>query len=339
MRLLTALLLPALAAAEVHTIVATKYYDTFARAHEVLLRVKAGDTVRTKTIDAYGADYQGARVAANLVNGLTGPFFVEGAEPGDSLAVRVVKLRCNRNWGWTSYRLGAFALLPEYLKTVYPNQYKPGLVHPGRDNNIPWDIDVRRQTVRLREPVSGRLRLEYRAQPMLGCIGVAPEGDAAIPSRPSGAYGGNLDYNEVREGATVLLPVYHPGALLFVGDGHALQADGEPLGTGIETSMDVEFTVGLRRGAPLTGPRLENREFIISIGSQPEFNSSLDTALRIATTGMARWLVNDYGLEPWAAHQLIGVHGSYQVVTVAGSMALRIPRRYLPPRPARPVRQ
>ena len=83
---------------------------------------------------------------------------------------------------------------------------------------------------------------------MLGCIGVAPAGDFAPTSGPSGPYGGNLDYNKIGEGATVYLPVYHPGGLLFVGDGHAFQADGEPTGTGIETSMDVEFVVDARQG-------------------------------------------------------------------------------------------
>ena len=157
---------------------------------------------------------------------------------------------------------------------------------------------------------------------MLGCIGVAPAGDFAPTSGPSGSYGGNLDYNKIGEGATVYLPVYHPGGLLFVGDGHALQADGEPTGTGIETSMDVEFVVELKKGAKLTGPRVETADEIISIGSQPEFASALDNGLKMATSDMADWLAKDYGMEPWAAHLLIGYQGRYDVVTVAGSMAL-----------------
>ena len=104
---------------------------------------------------------------------------------------------------------------------------------------------------------------------------------------PSGPYGGNLDYNKIGEGATVYLPVYHPGGLLFVGDGHALQADGEPTGTGIETSMEVELVVELLKGAKLTGPRVETSDEIISIGSQPEFASALDNGLKMATSDMA----------------------------------------------------
>ena len=138
-----------------------------------------------------------------------------------------------------------------------------------------------------------------------------------------------MDYNEVAEGATVILPVYHLGALLYIGDGYALMGDGEPTGTGVETSMDVEFSVAVQKEARLTGPRLETVEYLISVGSQPEFASSLNRALQLATTDMVRWLTADYRLEPWAADQLIGAVGKYDVVTVAGSMALKIPKKYL----------
>src|SRR4051795_8608553 len=172
------------------------------------------------------------------------------------------------------------------------------LARKGRSNLAPWDIDLARNVVRLREPASKAHALEFPARPMLGCIGVAPAGDFAPTSGPSGSYGGNLDYNRIGEGATVYLPVYHPGGLLFLGDGHALQADGEPTGTGIETSMDVEFTVEVRKKAGLSNPRLETAEAIISIGSQPEFASPLDRALQIATSDMVDWLTKDYGMEP-----------------------------------------
>jgi acetamidase/formamidase len=185
---------------------------------------------------------------------------------------------------------------------------------------------------RLREPASKRMKLEFSTRPMLGCIGVAAPGDFGPTSGISGNYGGNMDYNEIVDGATVILPVFHPGALLYVGDGHALQADGEPSGTGVETSMDVEFTVEVRKKSRVSGPRVENAEYIISVGSQPEFQSPLDRALQLATTDMARWLVDDYGLEPWAAHLTISYQGRYDVVTVQGTMALRIPKKILPAR-------
>src|SRR5262245_16019015 len=317
--------------AEVHEVVATSYHNTFSRAHPVLKRVRPGDTVVTKTIDAGGQDEKDVR-RGQPSNPLTGPFYIESAEPGDALIVNFSKVKLNRRWGYTSYRLGLFSLTPESVEGLYPNRYKDDLIQPGRSNLVRWEIDPERQMVRLREPASQAIKLEFPAKPMLGCVGVAPAGDFAPTSGPSGNYGGNLDYNEIGEGAVVMLPVYHPGGLLFLGDGHALQADGEPTGTGIETSMDVEFTVEVRKKANLTGPRIETSEHIISVGSQPEFVSSLDRALRLATSDMVSWLVADYKLEPWAAHMLIGYQGKYDVVTVAGSMALKIPKKYLPPR-------
>lgn len=326
-----ALLPPLSLRAEVHKVEAQVFYRTFSRAHPVLRRVRPGDIVITKTLDAFGHDEKGTLRHPDPGNPLTGPFYVEGAEPGDALTVRFIRLTMNRNWGYTGYRLGLFSLTPEYVEGIYPNRYKEDLVQKGRANTVPWDIDLERKTVRLREPQSSRVRLEFPARPMLGCVGVAPAGDFAPTSGPSGSYGGNLDYNEIGEGATVMLPVYHPGALLFIGDGHALQGDGEPIGTGVETSFEVEFAVDVRKKANLSSPRVVNSDYIISIGSQPEFASALDNALKSATTDMARWLVGEYGLEPWAAHLLIGYQSRYDVITVMGSMALKIPKKYLPP--------
>lgn len=324
-------LLASISSGETHRITATTYYNSFHHRHPVLQRVRSGDTVTTTTIDASGRDAAGKAVASSP-NPLTGPFYVEGAAPGDALAVTFRRIRMNRNWGWSAYRLGLFALAPGSIETLYPNRYKEGAAFEGRSNIVPWDLDLKNGTVRLREPVSKSHRMEFPARPMLGCVGVAAAGDFGPASSISGPYGGNMDYNEVVEGATVILPVFHEGALLFIGDGHALQADGEPTGTGIETSMDVEFTVELRKKAGLANPRLENSESIVSIGSQPEFASPLDRALQIATSDMADWLARSYGLEPWASHLLIGYQGKYDVITVSGSVGLRIPKKSLPQR-------
>ncbi|MBM3774386.1 MAG: acetamidase [Acidobacteria bacterium] len=324
-----ALLLPLAAAAETRHIVAQTYYRTFNRAYPVLARIQPGDVVVTETLDSGGQDKNNAH-RSEPGNPLTGPFFIEGAEPGDALVIRLRKVRLNRNWGYSGYRLGLFALTPESIEGLYPANYKPDLIRKGSAGLVPWDIDRERNLVRLREPSSKRIRLEFPARPMLGCIGVAPAGDFAPTSGPAGAYGGNLDYNQIREGSTVILPVYHPGGLLYIGDGHALQADGEPLGNGIETSFDVEFSTEVRKQAALSGPRVETAEDIISVGAQAEFQSPLDRALQIATADMVRWLTTDYGLEPWAAHLLIAFQGRYDVITVAGSMGLKIDRKLLP---------
>ena len=315
---------------ETHTVVPTQYYRTFSRSHPVLERVKPGDSIATKTLDSGGQDEKDV-TRSEPFNPLTGPFFVEGAEPGDALVVRIKTLRMNRDWGWSAFRLGLFSITPDDVEHVYSNEYKADLVRKGRSTLVPWDIDRAKQTVKLREPKSGKLAMEFAAKPMLGCIGVAPAGDFAPTSGPSGAYGGNLDYNRIGQGATVILPVYQPGGLLFVGDGHALQGDGEPTGSGIETSMDVEMVVEVRKKAAPSGPRVELLDEIISIGSQPEFAGALDNGLKMATSDMVAWLTGEYGLEPWAAHLTIGYQAKYDIVTVAGSVALRIPRSALPP--------
>jgi amidase len=309
--------------AETHELIATTYYRTFSHQNKVLKRIKPGDVVITKTIDSAGKDYQDVQRHPESGNPLTGPFYIEGAEPGDAILVRFQKMRLNRNYGYSGYRLGLYALTPDYVEHLFPANSQ------GSSNRVRWEIDLPNNMVRLREPASEHVKLEFPAKPMLGCIGVAAPGDFAPTSGPAGSYGGNLDYNSVGEGATVILPVYHPGALLFIGDGHALQGDGEATGNGVETSMDVQFSVEVRKHAKLTGPRLETADHLISLGAQPEFVSSLDRALQMATTDMAHWLIDDYKLEPWAAHVLISFQGKYEVVTVAGTMALKIPKSSL----------
>ena len=313
-------------------IVPANYYRTFSHTNPVLRHISAGEVVSTRTVDSSGRDFHGDVRHPESGNPLTGPFFIDGAEPGDAILVHLRRVRLNRNWGYSGYRLGVYALLPEFIEGLYPNIYKEGAVIPGRSNLVRWDIDLAQNVVRLRNPASAAVKMEFPAIPMLGCIGVAAPGDFSPTSGPSGSYGGNMDYNRVREGATVILPVYHPGALLYMGDGHALMGDGEATGNGIETSMDVEFSVEIGKKMTLDGPRLENAESIISIGSQPEFVSSLDRALEMATTDMVKWLAADYNMEPWAAHLMVSFQGQYDVVTVSGSMALRIPKKYLPAR-------
>jgi acetamidase/formamidase len=307
---------------------AEPYYRTFDHKHPVKQRMKPGERVATRTLDSSGKDYQGQEQSGGP-NPLTGPFYIEGAEPGDAILIHFHKMRLNRNWGYSSYRLGLFAMTPEYIEKTYPPNYKQDVVRKGFAHYVPWDLDLEKNMVRLREPGSKAIKMEFPAKPMLGCVGVAAAGDWAPTSSPAGPYGGNMDYNRVGEGATVILPVYHPGALLFLGDGHALQGDGEPTGNGVETSMDVEFSVQIRKKANLTGPRVETPDSVISIGSQAEFQSSLDRALEMATTDMVQYLMKDYGLEEWAAHLLIAFQGKYEVVTARGSMALVIPKAAL----------
>jgi acetamidase/formamidase len=316
----------AVASGAVHSIVNEVNYHTFSKDHPILLKIRPGDTIVTKTVDSAGFDAAGVRHTKTHGNPLTGPFYIEGAEPGDAVAVHLRRVRLNRTTGYTAFRVGA---LEAPARDKYsPGEYAEGAVLPGRKDLIPFAIDVKRGTARPKEKLSSRADLTFSAMPMLGCIGVAPA-DASPTSGPAGAYGGNLDYSEVREGSTVILPVYVPGAYLFLGDGHALQGDGEAVGSGIETSLDVEFTVELRKTAGVTEPRVESAEFLISIGARTATSRSLNDALTIATSDMMRWLVEGYGIEPVAAHLLIGHRAKYDVAALSGVVAIRIPKNAL----------
>jgi acetamidase/formamidase len=149
-------------------------------------------------------------------------------------------------------------------------------------------------------------------QPMLGCVGVAPPQNQSFRSGWLGPWGGNMDYNGLREGTTVYLPVFQEGALLFVGDGHALEGDGELNGDALETSMDVEFTVKLIAGKSTQAPRFENSEFLMASG----IAGSLPEALQQATTELAKWLERDYKLSPNESNVILGTSIRYEVAEV-----------------------
>jgi acetamidase/formamidase len=306
-------LLAAVASAADHRVVADRYWHTFSAAHPILATVKPGDLIITKTVDSAGFDFSGVRRTQTHGNPLTGPFFLEGADPGDAIEVRLDRVRLNRATGYSGYQVGLKQLPPQFAV----NKPGPGLVYKGYDYLLPWAIDLQRRTV-----TAGSLT--FAAQPMLGCIGVAPEGDYSPRSGPAGYWGGNIDYNLIREGSTVLLPVYHRGGLLFFGDGHALQGDGEGVGSGVETSLDVEVTLNLRKRLNLTGPRLETQEWIVAVGSKE--NGTLHETLEIATKDMLRRLTEEHGLTIQEAHLLIGMRARYDVITLGGSVGLRIAR-------------
>jgi acetamidase/formamidase len=208
--------------------------------------------------------------------------------------------------------------------------YKMDVLRPQRGDLIPWDLDLDKGIANPRwlDPKFRKLNLPVR--PMLGCIGVAPAGERVETSGPSGPHGGNMDYNDVVEGATLYFPVFHTGAYFYIGDGHALQGDGEGLGNGVETSMDVQVTVRVHKKKRLSIPRLVNDRYIVSIGSQPEFSSSMDQGLRMANTDMVRWLQTDYGLSGPEAHLLMGTVVEHKIVTYFGTIATLMPKRYIP---------
>lgn len=284
-----------------HNFHPTHYFNTLG-PHEPVLRIDPGDSVLTTAVDASGLDERGEQITAPG-NPMTGPFFINGAEPGDMLVLHIDRITPTRPNGWSTPGLDPSVVDPWFTQElVLPpiNQ---------RWERAIWDIDNTAGTVTLRTPETKLGRLSLPLDSMLGCFGVAPRGGQSISTATSGPHGGNMDYRGFRAGTTVFLPVFETGALLFLGDGHAVQSDGEIGGTGVETSMEVEFRVDLVKHKPISWPRGENVDEIFTTGNA----RPLSQALQHATTEMVRWLKEDYGLDALSAGILASQTFRYEV--------------------------
>ena len=256
----------------IRTFTPERFYNTFSGAHEPALRIKPGERIATRTVDASGADWNGTQVTQGP-NPQTGPFFVEGAEPGDMLIVSFDKIEINRATAYSGGALALYTVTPSSLFTRTERE-------PARAN---WILDKAKGVARLDNNDIGGI--ELRLRPMLGCVGVAPARKEAIATSTPGAFGGNMDYAGLNQGVKVMLPVSEPGALLFIGDGHALQGEGEVVGTGLETSMDVEFTVQIVKKSPIQWPRLENDTHVMVLGSERSLIEALQMRRPRCTAG------------------------------------------------------
>jgi amidase len=302
------------------------FHRWFSGAVAPALRIISGDTVRTWSVDAGGRDSTGA-VRSRGGNPLTGPFYIEGALPGDAIAVRLHRGRLNRDFAFAGSGVMLNAVTPGYARGI----------KEVPDFNSRWRLDRARGLAMLEQPTPALRSLTFPLQPMLGCVGVAPPSAQVIRTSDSGPFGGNMDYNGIREGTTVYLPVFQRGALLFVGDGHALQGDGELTGDALETSMDIEFSVELLRQRPMGTPRAENDEFLMAIG----ISGDLTDALRRATSELSRWVEADYGLSSPELASLLGAAMRYDVADLVGtqvSIVAKLPKAALRQMERRPPR-
>ncbi len=306
-------------AADTHRFTPERFYNTYSFAHPPALRIKPGDRVITTTIDASGMDAAG-RQAGQGPNPQTGPFFVEGAEPGDILVVTLEKIETNRATAYSQSLLAPYAVDPAAIATRQDREPK----------RVTWQIDKAAGVARLSDP-DVRPAITLPLRPMLGCVGVAPARKEAIVTPTPGAFGGNLDYAGITAGVKVMLPVNEPGALLFIGDGHARQGEGEVVGTGLETSMDVEFTVDLIKKKTAAWPRLDTETHVMTLGSA----RPLLQALQHATTEMLRWLVADYGFSERGASVFMGQALEYEIANVVDpnfTVVAKVRKALLPPR-------
>ena len=278
----------------------TTFYREFSASPPPVLRIWPGDTVHTTTVDAGGADEQGIRRSLGG-NPETGPFYIETAWPGDTLAVRFTRIRLNRD-----YAISDDAIVDRAVDSDMAVKLKDA------GNDVRWHLDRERMVATSERPGDHLKSFTVPLRPMLGCVATAP-GRGSVPTGDSGGFGGNMDFNEIVEGVTVYLPVNRPGALLFVGDGHAAQGDGELNGNALETSMEVEFTVALIHNKRFSAPRVESESQIMTVG----LGGSLEDALRSAISGMSQWLEQDYGLTPSEIAQVLGTSVQLSISEVA----------------------
>jgi len=206
-----------------------------------------------------------------------------------------------------------------------------------RGQRVPelWHLDLAKGVARPSSDFMQPLGIELPLRPVLGCVAVAPNGKEAFHTGTPGAFGGNMDYAGMNEGVTLMLPVFEPGALLFVGDGHALQSHGEVGGCGLETTMNVEFSVDLIKNRKVTWPRLENDDYIMVLGSA----RPLLQALQHATTELLRWLMTDYGLDERGASLLMGSLLEYEIANVVNhhfTVVAKVKKEFLPTKSNRP---
>jgi acetamidase/formamidase len=322
-RVLVALLLTGLgspAAADVHRFVPTSGVPTFAKRDPVL-RLKPGDTVETRTFSTPGDYYDRA---GGPWPGEVGPFFIEGVTPDDTLVVRIVRLRPNRDTAVSAINPNGISALAADGRTRLLNDPLPA-------RRFVWQIDRQRNVGILDLPNSAARRIEIPLRPMLGRVAVAPAGEEAWGGLWPGNFGGNMDAADVCEGATVHLPVFHEGAYFYFGDAHALQGDGEIVGSGLETTMDVTLQFDVLKGKKIRWPRIVSDEHIMVAGSV----RPLIDAFRIAHVELVEWLVEDYGFDKLEAFQVVSQAGTARVANVVDpnyTVVAKFPRALLPKR-------
>lgn len=314
-------------AQKTHNFKPTKFYFTYDAKHEPVLKLKPGDTLVTSTVDAFGnkisrSDQKASEIVhLPKVNHQTGPFYVEGAEPGDILVLHLLKVRPDRDYA-VSTHLPYFGILTGETYTAMLNEPLP-------EKTYIWKLDLERNVGILDLPKSKVGKVEIPLHPFLGTVGVAPNFGEAVLSLTPAEHGGNMDCVETKQGATLYFPVFVKGGLFMLGDGHAAQGDGEICGTGLECSLEVTVKVDVIKSKTIHWPRFEDDEYImVAASTRPVID-----AFRSAQVELINWLVQDFGFDRWDALQLVsqvGVSRIGNVVDPKYTVVAKFPKKYLP---------
>ena len=286
------------------------------------LTVGDGDTVNFHCPDATGGQLTRASTVDDFqhldrtrMHALTGPVFVEGARPGDVLEIQIRRVR-HGSWGWSSIFPGAGLLSERFQKPFF---FVWELADTFSDSLTPARVPLR---------------------PFCGVMGVAPAGAVDLPTRPPGSFGGNLDVRDLTDGATLYLPVQHPGALFSVGDAHAAQGDGEVCINGIETASEVTLTFRVRRDFRLDAPMAETPPLPARAGGTPgewlmiEAHTDLLAGAAAATSRMVDFIADRWGLPPERAYVLCSAAMSLRLSQVVNrpvwTVTAALPKDILP---------
>ena len=291
------------------------YHYVFSRYVDPIARVKPGETVAIYTEDAFEsritrATDRPSEILGSYLNPQTGPIYVEDAEPGDTLAVRIESIELTRDWA-VSIFLPSFGGLTSTRFTRTLQEPLPEKV---------WIYRIDGSTL----SCGPRLRFPWR--PFLGTIGTAPELEAISALTPFD-HGGNMDVPDVKPGNTVYLPVRVPGALFFTGDCHAGQGDGELCGVALEITARVTLTFDLIKQRPIAWPRIESPDELMTVGSA----RPMEDAARIAYAELVGWLV-ELGWDRWEAYEALTQIGRLHVgnmVDTYYSLVAKIEKTYL----------
>ena len=288
---------------------------TFA-VREPVLRIRPGTVLISNTnFGPYYTEEGGA------FPGEVGPIYIEGATTNDMLVVRIVKVQPNHHLA-ASRVYSTFGGLASDARVRLLND-------PIPERRYVWRLDHENMTGTTTLPDSRMKEITIDLRPMLGRVAVAPRGAEAFGGLWPGDFGGNMDAPEIREGATVYLPIFHDGAYFYFGDGHARQGQGEVNGTGLETSMDVVLEIDLIKDKAIDWPRIENDEYIMVAGSA----RPLIDAFRLAHVELIEWLEDEYGFGRWDAYTLVGQVGESSVANIVDpiyTVVAKFPKRFLP---------
>ncbi len=289
-------------------------------------RIASGTRIITWTEDCFdGAVKTSADVASKLVkpghdNPQTGPFHIEGAEPGDTVAVHLMSVTPARDYA-ISASLPGFGAMVGTEQTAMLGTFLP-------EATWRYDLDATRKVARTVSS-DGKFTWEVPLAPYLGCLGVAPAGGEVRSTIVPGNFGGNMDCTEVRAGNTVYLGVNMPGALLSFGDGHYAMGDGEIMGAAIEGAMNVDVIVELIKGVSTPIPRIENEREVMFVGS----GRPLEDAARVAFKAMIGWVRNATGLSELDAYQFVSQNARAPIIQLVDpeyTVLVKLDRSRLP---------